>query len=226
MTMCKGDFVLFVSLNMRLLSSAGRHHLVESESIKSIYTGFSDDLMMTLAGVALIRHLIKHIIRLTLYFSVSGFHRMPTSSDKLQSLQAQGCLHPHPERVLDDLFHDHPFFDARDLVQVKYEMLRCVREGDQSVSESSARFGLSRTTYYAAATAFEADGLAGLLPQRTGPRGPHKFSPDLVAALQAERRQHPRPSWEELVVWVEARFGLKVHAHSIQRALSQKKKTP
>ena len=53
---------------------------------------------------------------------------MPQPLDsKGESLRQQGVLNPHPEKVADPLFHDSEFFDPRDLVQVKYEMLRRVR---------------------------------------------------------------------------------------------------
>ena len=145
---------------------------------------------------------------------------MPNSSDKVQSLRTGKCLNPHPERVRDMLFREHPFFDARDLMQVKYEMLRSVRDDGITVVESSERFGLSRQTYYAAADAFAAEGLMGLLPKRSGPRKAHKFSPELVAELNAAWHRHPRPSLSELVTLVESRIGMTVHPRSIQRVLS------
>ena len=67
---------------------------------------------------------------------------------KAQTLRQRGCLHPHAEQVTDELFADHEFFDPRDLVQVKYEMLRRVRVDGDAVSRSAARFGLSRPAYY------------------------------------------------------------------------------
>jgi hypothetical protein len=39
-------------------------------------------------------------------------------------LRHHGSLNPHPGRVQDPLFATADFFDARDLVQVKYEMVR------------------------------------------------------------------------------------------------------
>ena len=50
----------------------------------------------------------------------------PRGSAKLDTLRQTGTLHPHPQAVTDPLFQDQPFFDARDLMQVKYEMLRKV----------------------------------------------------------------------------------------------------
>ena len=63
---------------------------------------------------------------------------------KPDALRLQGSLNPHPERVQDPLFAAADFFDARDLVQVKYEMVRRVRVDGQPVSRSAAAFGFSR----------------------------------------------------------------------------------
>jgi hypothetical protein len=51
------------------------------------------------------------------------------------------------------------FFDTRDVVQVKYEMLRQVSEDGASVSSAAAAFGFSRQSYYHAAAALAPGGL-------------------------------------------------------------------
>ena len=91
-------------------------------------------------------------------------HDKPTDDAKLQSLKAQGCLNRHPEAVTDEPFASE-FFDPRDLVQVKYEMLRRVRHDGQPVSRASAAFGLSRPSYYQAQTAYEREGCRGYCPR-------------------------------------------------------------
>ena len=62
---------------------------------------------------------------------------------KTQALREAGALHPHPEAVRDDAFVSHPFFDPRDRVQVKYEMLRRHQVDGRPVTEVAARFGVS-----------------------------------------------------------------------------------
>ena len=49
---------------------------------------------------------------------------------KTESLKKYGALNPHPEKVAEKMFTDPAldFFDPRDLVQVKYEMLRTVEQ--------------------------------------------------------------------------------------------------
>lgn len=143
---------------------------------------------------------------------------------KTDALHEQGCLHPHPEKVTDELFASGAFFDARDLVQVKYEMLRRVRIDGRPVSDSAARFGLSRPSYYQAQTAFEEGGLPALLPKKPGPRRAHKLSEEVMTALEEALTEEPELSSGNLVHLIEKRFGISVHRRSVERALARQEK--
>ena len=88
---------------------------------------------------------------------------MADQDAKLGTLQQQGTLNPRPKAVRDELFLQDEFFDTRDLVQVKYEMLRRVRTEGKSVTDAAANFGFSRPSFYQAQAAFEQNGLAGLV---------------------------------------------------------------
>ena len=143
---------------------------------------------------------------------------------KARALKAHGCLNPHPETVSDELFQSNAFFDPRDLLQVKYEMLRRVREDGVPVSQAAALFGVSRPTWYQARRAYEAGGLPGLLPDRPGPRRAHKLSEEVVEALCTAKSEQPELTAAELVELVRERFGISVHRRSIGRALAREKK--
>ena len=94
-------------------------------------------------------------------------------------------------------FQRSDFFDARDLLQVKYEMLRRVHVEGVSVTASAAAFGFSRPAFYAAQRAFAQGGLAGLLRQRPGPRRAHKLSAavmDFVARTVADDPEITTPA--------------------------------
>ena len=145
---------------------------------------------------------------------------------KIETLRGQGSLHPHPEHVTDPLFHASDFFDARDLVQVKYEMLRRVRVQGEPITESVLAFGFSRPSFYQAQSAFDLGGLAGLLPKKRGPRGSHKLSAEVVAYLEKLLSHDPSLRAAELAARVLARFGCKVHPRSVERALARRKKKP
>ena len=92
------------------------------------------------------------------------------SDPKCASLRAYGSLNPHPERVSDALFQAYPFFDPRDVVQVKYEMLRRIRVTGQPVGRTASAFGYSRVRLAQLRQRFAEAGMVGLLPQGKGPR--------------------------------------------------------
>ncbi|HET6965788.1 MAG TPA: helix-turn-helix domain-containing protein [Acidimicrobiales bacterium] len=154
---------------------------------------------------------------------------MSTSPDdgKEAALRRHHALNPRPEEVADPAFRSgDPFFDARDLVQVKYEMLRLARQEGSTVTEAAATFGFSRPSFYEAKASFETEGLPGLLPRRPGPRRAHKLSEAVVARLVDAREADPTLGSADLVELVRAEFGLVVHPRSVERALARRPKGP
>jgi len=145
---------------------------------------------------------------------------------KVEALRQQGCLNPRPDIVTDPLFGESDFFDSRDLVQVKYEMVRRVRIDGEPVGRSARAFGFSRPSYYQAQAALEREGLEGLVPKKRGPRRSHKLSTEVMDFLRGELSQEPPPSSSELARRVLQRFELRVHPRSIERALARQKTKP
>jgi transposase len=143
---------------------------------------------------------------------------------KFKSLRAQGILNPRPGDVSHPLFQDNEFFDARDLVQVKYEMLRQVQVEKIPVSQSARAFGFSRPTLYQTQLAFEREGLSGLVPHKRGPQRAYKLTPAVMEFVAAIRAVEPSLSPRDLSQRVKEQFGLVVHARSIERRLGQEKK--
>ena len=99
---------------------------------------------------------------------------MPTKNDhvcaKVAVLREAGTLHPAPEKVRDPKFREIEFFDPRDAVQVKYELLRRVSVERASVTDATDEYGVSRPTYYHAKANLDDAGIAGLVPKKRGPR--------------------------------------------------------
>ena len=143
---------------------------------------------------------------------------------KSQALQRQAALHPHPEDVTDDLFVTREFFDPRDVVQVKYEMLRRVQREGQAVSRSAAAFGFSRPTFYQAQAAFQQGGLPALMPQKRGPKDAHKLTGDVLAFVHQARQDDPSARPATLAALVKDRYGITVHPRSLERALTRRQK--
>jgi transposase len=143
---------------------------------------------------------------------------------KVDALRQHASLNPYPQRVSDPLFVSGDFFDSRDLIQVKYEMVRRVRAEGQSIAQSAKAFGLSRPSFYQAQAALEREGLSGLLAKKRGPRRSHKLGAQVMGFVQALLSQEPSLSSSALAARVRQRFKLQVHSRSIERALVRQEK--
>jgi transposase len=144
---------------------------------------------------------------------------------KRTALREYGALNPHPDHVSDDLFQDSEFFDAHDLIQVKYEMLRRVKAEGATVSEAARNFGFSRPSFYQVRAAFNQAGLSGLIPKKRGPREGHKLTEKVVAHLLDVLEREGPVGTPALLKIIRDRFGITVHRRSVERALARKKKT-
>jgi transposase len=149
---------------------------------------------------------------------------MPTNDPKLEALREQGTLNPRPGEVTDPRFAKDSFFDPRDLVQVKYEMLRRVQSEGHSITGAATAFGFSRPSFYQAQSAFTEAGLAGLVPHKRGPKQAHKLTDQVLAYILSTRQQEPSVRTTELVRLIQKRFGTKLHPRSIERSLKRHRK--
>src|SRR6202035_4264137 len=150
--------------------------------------------------------------------------QMPEKDSKLAALQQQGTLNPRPRAVTDPLFANDGFFDARDLVQVKYEMLRRVQSEGYSVTGAATAFGFSRPSFYQALSAFQEGGLGSLAPHKRGPKQAHKLANEVLAFIVETRQKELSVRTPELVRLIHERFGTKVHPRSIERSLLRHQK--
>lgn len=146
---------------------------------------------------------------------VSMDKRRP-ADPKEKALRDCGAFNTHP--VADALFKDNDFFDPRDLVQVKYEMLRKVHQDREPASHAAASFGFSRPSFYKTSVDFEREGIAGLLPRKRGPRGGHKLTGEVLAFIEEMCAVEQPMGIPVLLEELEKRFGIKVHRRSLERA--------
>ena len=150
---------------------------------------------------------------------------MPPKHDskrsKTDALIEEGTFNPAPGKVRDPKFRTSEFFDPRDVVQVKYELLRRVSIDKVSVTEASGEYGVSRPTYYQAKVDFDMAGIAGLVPAKPGPRGPSKIDDDVLAFLQARVVAGEPLRARELAKLVHDELDIELHPRTIERVLKK-----
>ena len=135
---------------------------------------------------------------------------------RLAALERAGLVHPRADEVTAEVFcSGTAFFLAADKVQVKYEMLRAVAVDGQTVVAAAAAHGDPRAEYYLVQAAFAERGMAGLVDERRGRKGPTKLSAEITAFLRDAPSDR---SGAELAREVEDRFGVSVHRRTAERA--------
>jgi len=177
---------------------------------------------MTASRYGLDSRIERYIIRLTLMKRPEANQSHRTVDAKAEVLRHQGALHPNPNAVRDEAFRQEEFFDRRDLVQVRYEMLRRHQVDGDAVTEVAVAFGVSRQAYYMTEAAFEEKGIAGLLPRRRGPRRAHKCTDEILDFVEQLRADLSTEKEVAEAVW--RRFGVSIHPRSLARALTRRKK--
>jgi transposase len=146
------------------------------------------------------------------------------ASNKRQELQACGTFNPRHQQVRHPLFQNSEFFDPQDLLQLKYETLRALRQQPYSIAKAASEFGLSRPTIYQAQEHFAARGLEGLLPGKRGPKNAHKLKPEVLEYLRQLRAAQPGLPARELSKRLRQRFKVQLHPRTIEKALNPKAK--
>jgi transposase len=142
---------------------------------------------------------------------------------KADALLEVGTLNPLPEKVRDPKFRENEFFDPRDAVQVKYEMLRRVSVDGVSVTDAAGEYGVSRPTFYQTKAGFEEAGIAGLVPKKRGPHGPRKVQGKVLAFLRDQVVVGEPIRARKMTAVIRKELGIDLHPRTIERALQTKK---
>jgi transposase len=143
---------------------------------------------------------------------------------KRRALEQNATLNKNADKVADPKFKNVAFFDPDDIVQVKYEMLRSAQKDGTGIQQASKSFGFSRITFYKTGKAFNENGLAGLIPQKKGPRRAHKLTREVMEFVGRLIEQKPGIKSDGIRQEIKDRFDLTVHRRSIERAIDRSKK--
>jgi transposase len=139
---------------------------------------------------------------------------------KHEEMRKNGSFNHRAETVNADIFKINPFFDAHDLIQVKYEMLRSVEKDCKDVSSTAGDFGFSRVSFYQIKKEFDENGIAGLVPKKRGPKGSRKITDSDV---EFARKLVGSYTKMQIVALLKEELGVEISKRTLERKLSDKK---
>ena len=171
-------------------------------------------------------HIFMSIFILTylyIYRKIEGIRRGDVMPEKTEILKGNGTYNKDSGAVTAAEFQTGVFFDPNDIVQVKYEMLRSVARSEMTVSQAADRYGFSRQGFYINKAAFDAGGIAALIPKKTGPKNPHKLTDEGKRFIDAYIAAHPDANSRKVNEAMAEATGISVHDRTVGRYLSKKR---
>lgn len=141
---------------------------------------------------------------------------------KHDELRKNGSFNHRADTVSAEIFMQSYFFDACDLIQVKYEMLRAVEQERRDVTSVSESFGFSRVSFYQIKKEFDENGIAGLVPKKRGPKGSRKLSDGDIEFARSLEGTHTKA---QILTLLKDVRGIEVSKRTLERQLFDKKKT-
>jgi transposase len=136
-------------------------------------------------------------------------------------LKENGCFNANHEKVSAAVFNSIPFFDKKDIVQVKYEMVRAASNNEGSITDIADAFGFSRKSYYQISGAFNSGGLYALVHRKTGPKTAHKLNADVQGFINTYLGENRGASANEISAAIEAEMRVRIHPRTIYRFLKK-----
>ena len=147
-----------------------------------------------------------------------------TDNSKIKSLKEANALNEKPDKVTNPLFLENEFFDPCDLVQVKYEMIRSVKNNENSVKKAAKQFGFSRVSFYKIRDDMENEGLHSLMPKKRGPQAGYKLTPQIEDYINTIISEDQDLNSSAIAGRIKKEFQLELHKRTIERYLSRSKK--
>jgi transposase len=144
--------------------------------------------------------------------------------DKKDILLENGTYNKNYKNVKAAKFHDDQFFDPMDIAQVKYEMLKEVEQNGITITDAADNYGFSRTAYYNIKDAFSAQGIKGLIPEKPGPKSPHKLTPAYQERIDEWVSENPGISSNEIAALINQDGIININKRTVERYRAKKKR--
>jgi len=135
-------------------------------------------------------------------------------------MKRNGTYNHRADKVRANIFKENPFFDAHDLMQVKYEMIRAVEKDGIDVTAAAEAFGFSRVRYYQIKKDYEANGIAGLSPKKRGPHGSRKLTGEDIIYAESLAGTHTK---NQIIERLREERGVTICKRTLERKLAAKK---
>jgi len=144
-------------------------------------------------------------------------------NNKKDILMKNGTYNKNHEKVTAPKFLGDTFYDPMDIAQVKYEMLKDVEKKETTIADAASDYGFSRAAFYNIKEAFSKQGIKGLIPEKPGPRKPHKLTQECQELIDGYVAENPRISSSEITERIKRENDIQMSKRTVERYRAKKK---
>lgn len=142
--------------------------------------------------------------------------------NKEERLKESNTYNPKCDKVTACDFIENEVMDSRDLLQVRYEIVRAIEYDNKPVKEICSEFGVSASTARRYVRNLKEGGLIALVPEQKGPSGPTKLSKDAADFIDTYLKNNPKASGGKVHNALENRLHPGISKRTVERYLSKK----
>lgn len=142
---------------------------------------------------------------------------------KEERLRDSGTYNSRHAKVSDPDFEKYDTLDPRDLLQVRYEIVRAIDIGGEPAADVAGRFGVSVVSARRYVRSMRDGGIAALVPKKRGPRGPHALGEEGEAFVEKYLEAHPSASAGEVHGALEGELSTGASRRTVERRIASKK---
>lgn len=102
-------------------------------------------------------------------------------------------------------------------------MLKDAAEGSRGIEQVADDFGFSRASFYKIKDAFDRKGLSAFVPEKTGPKRPHKLTEPYKDYIERYISEKPKASSNEIAISLRKDMGVDINKRTVERYRSKKK---
>ena len=142
--------------------------------------------------------------------------------DKEDRLKASNTFNPDYDKISDPKFSIDSIMDPRDLLQVRYELVRSVEYDNTPITHAAEEYGVSERTARRYIQSMKAGGLSALIPGKSGPSGPSVLKQEVCDFIDAYVASHPRASGKKVCDAIAQSMNISVGQRTVERYLQKK----
>ena len=142
--------------------------------------------------------------------------------DKESRLKESNTYNPKSDMITASIFANNQLMDPKDLLQVRYELVRAIKCESKPIREICSEYGVSVSTARRYAEDLKKGGLIALVPEQKGPSGPTKLTKEASDFIDAYRKKNPESSGGKIHSALESKLHTGVSKRTVERYLSKK----